>query len=126
VADGVGKPGWRIIVSFLKVAAFLGTGTMLGLLLGLAFSAHLYGTPPVVIQIQSWIAGDSLREGPLPFDQAGEFDHLRNTAAAVIPKIGACIGFFMAVSIMFCSLILRAVSRSIAKKKGAEGESKVS
>jgi hypothetical protein len=113
----------RIILSLFKVAVFLGIGTMIGFFLGLAFASHLYGTPPVVLQIQNWLAGDTLYEAPLPVDEAGA---MMKTPVAVIPKIGACIGFGMATSVLIGSMMIRGlvtVSKSGTKKETAVQES---
>jgi len=85
------------LFALFKVTMFLAVGALIGFLLGLAYASHLYGTPPVVMQIQNWLAGDTLIEGPLPVDQTG---NILGTPVAVIPKMGACIGFFTALTIL--------------------------
>lgn len=105
----------RIFFSLFKVAAFLGVGAMIGFCLGLAYASHLYGTPPVVIQIQNWLAGDTLYERPLPIDESERFGSMMNTPVAVIPRIGACIGFAMAVSVYVSSLFLKAFAKTVSK-----------
>lgn len=112
----------RIILSLFKVAVFLGVGTMIGFFLGLAFASHLYGTPPVVLQLQNWLVGDSLYEAPLPVDQSGG---LMNSPVSIIPKIGACVGFGMATSVLVGSMLIRgliAVSKDGSKKEPAKQE----
>jgi len=110
----------QIFFSLIKASVFLGVGTMIGFLLGLAYASHLYGSPPVVTQIQNWLAGDSLYEAPLPVDISG---NLANGPISIIPKIGACIGFAMSTSILCSSIFIRMLAGG-AKKivKGAEEE----
>lgn len=100
----------RVAYSLFKVAMFLACGTMIGFLLGLAYASHLYGTPPVVVQIQNWLMGDVLYEKPLPVDQAG---NLMNTPVSLIPRIGACVGFGIAASVLSGSIFLRAVVSAV-------------
>lgn len=116
----------RLAFNLFKVAVFLGTGAMIGFFLGLAYASHLYGTPPVVAQIQNWLAGDSLYEGPLPADQATNLlnaqTNLMNSPVAIIPKIGACIGFGIAASVLSASLVLKAFFRAVKGNPSQETE----
>lgn len=91
---------------------------MIGFFLGLAYASHLFGTPPVVIQIQNWLAGDSLYEGPAAIDQADKTGHLNllRSPVEIIPKIGACIGFGMATSVFVGSFFLRIFVKEAKKK----------
>jgi hypothetical protein len=84
-------------LALFKVTMILAVGALVGFLLGLAYASHLYGTPPVVMQIQNWFAGDTLIEGPPPVDQSG---NILGTPVVVIPRMGACIGFFTALTIL--------------------------
>ncbi|MBX9688957.1 MAG: hypothetical protein K2X27_19775 [Candidatus Obscuribacterales bacterium] len=113
----------KTLISLFKVAVFLGIGAMLGFFLGLAYASHLYGTPPVVTQMQNWLAGDSLYEGPLPVDMQGG---LMQSPVALIPKIGACIGFGIAVSVLSSSYILRIFMQATGKfaKRHKEADQK--
>ncbi len=110
--------GWRIAFSLFKVAIFLAVGSLIGFLLGLAYASHLFGTPPVVTQLQNWFAGDSLYEGPAAVDQADKTGHLSllTSPVDIIPKIGACVGFAMACSVFVSSYVLRIVISSFSKK----------
>ncbi len=104
----------RILFRLFKVAVFLGVGTGIGFFLGLAYASHLYGTPPVVMEIQSWLAGDSLYQGPLPVDVRG---NLMRSPVSIIPKVAACIGFGIAVSVLAGSMTLKACLTAIKKQK---------
>lgn len=108
----------KIAFALFKAAVFLAIGTMLGFFLGLAYAAHLYGTPPVVTQIQNWLAGDSLYEAPLPVDQLS----LMSTPVAIIPKIGACVGFAIAVSVLSTSIALRYMAGLVSNKPDPKTE----
>lgn len=108
----------KIVFSVFKAAVFLVIGTMIGFLLGLAYAAHLYGTPPVVTQIQNWFSGDTLYESPLPVDQT----NLMSTPVAIIPKIGACVGFAIAASVLSTSIVLRCLAAIAGKHKSSAGE----
>lgn len=101
-----------VAFSLFKAAVFLAVGSMIGFFLGLAYACHLYGPSPVVTEIQNWLAGDSLYEGPLPIDQAG---NLMNTPVAIIPKLGACFGFGIAASVLSGSIFLKVLLSSIRK-----------
>jgi hypothetical protein len=110
----------KIAFALFKAAVFLAIGTMIGFFLGLAYAAHLYGTPPVVTQLQGWIAGDSLYEAPLPVDEG----NLMSSPVAIIPKIGACVGFAIAASVLSTSVVLRFMASAVRNKKvdGSEEE----
>ncbi len=96
--------GVNLAFRLFKVAVFLAVGSLIGLLLGLAYASHLYGTPPVVTQLQNWFAGDSMYEGPLPVDIQG---NLLRSPVALIPKLGACVGFGIAASVLFGSIMMK-------------------
>ena len=103
----------KIAFALFKAAVFLAIGSMIGFFLGLAYASHLYGTPPVVTQIQNWLAGDSLYEAPLPIDET----NMMQTPVAIIPKIGACIGFAIGVSVLCTSITLRYFAEAVRQKK---------
>lgn len=112
----------QVLFSLFKAAVFLGIGTLIGFLLGLAYTAHLYGTPPVITQIQNWLAGDSLYEAPLPVDISG---NLASGPISIIPKIGACTGFAMAASVLCSSIFIRMLSagvKTLDNHKKSEGK----
>ena len=103
----------RLLFSLFKASVFLAVGSLIGFLLGLAYASHLYGTPPVVALIQSWLTGDSLIQGPLPVDVADKSSKseslmLMNTPVSVIPQLGACFGFAISASVLCGSVIMRA------------------
>lgn len=113
-------PYGKTFFSIFKVAVFLGIGGMIGFFLGLAYASHLYGTPPVVAQIQSWLAGDNLYQGPLPVDVGTQRDSTRmlmDTPIAIIPKLGACFGVAIAASIVCGHVIMRVFFDTLGKQE---------
>lgn len=102
----------KILLRLLQVALFLGAGALIGFLLGLAYASHLYGTSPVVAQLQSWFAGDTLADN-LPVDIQGA---LMRYPVSMIPVLGACFGFFLAVSVLFGNLVMGALINALKEK----------
>lgn len=110
-----------LLIGLFKAAVFLFLGTTIGFFLGMAYASHLYGPHPVVREIQGWLAGDNLYEGPLPVDLQG---NLMASPLSIIPKMGACIGFFLAASILSSSVWLKILVNIVNKMPAPEpGES---
>lgn len=105
---------------FVQVFAALFAGACIGFVLGLAYAAHLYGTPPVVIHLQNWLAGDSLYFGPLPVDLSDHAGRLSGTAVVLLPQTGACLGFAVTISVLFSIFFNQALKNAGMKRDGSK------
>ena len=102
----------RIFFRLLQVSLILGGGALLGFLLGLAYASHLYGTSPVVAQLQAWFAGDTLSDN-LPVDIRGS---ILRYPVSMIPVLGSCFGFFFALSSLFSHLVMKGLIKALKEK----------
>lgn len=127
------SPAGRLFLSLFKAGTFLAVGSGIGFFLGLAYASYLYGTPPVVMQIESWLAGDSLFQEPIPSyglngevapqaSAAGVAGNFLSPPVSLIPQIGALIGFGISASVLIGSLLLRSFFSS-GSVSGSENKS---
>lgn len=98
-----------MILRLVKIALLLLFGTIVGMLMGFAYASHLFGSDVVAEQMAHLIGGDAVTDVPPPTASAS-LEGFQYTTAALIPKMGACIGFGVA-----CSVLLGAISFKIMK-----------
>lgn len=111
-----------MIFRLLKVTLVLLFGAVLGLLLGFAYASHLFGKELVFTQMAHLIAGDAVMDVPAPADTAGGY---QAGTAALIPRMGACIGFGIAASVMLASIMYRIFYSFISSKTKSGSSSQV-
>jgi hypothetical protein len=112
--------GRRVFFGLFKAGVFLGLGATIGFCLALAYSGQLYGPAPVVTHLRSWVSGEPLLQSPAPGDQSGAGGSLISTPAALIPGVGAFLGFAASASILLSLLVWRIFSAGLDRKKSGK------
>lgn len=102
-----------MIFRLVKIALVLLFGALIGLLLGFAYSAHLFGPDLVSREIAHMIGGDSVLDVPPPSSTAS-LEGVQYATAVLIPKLGACIGFGIAASVLLGAISIQVMKQLIA------------
>jgi len=105
-----------MIFRLVKIVLLLLFGTIVGMLMGFAYASHLFGADVVADQMARLIGGDAVMDVPPPSSTAS-LEGFQYATAALIPKLGACIGFGVAVSVLLGAVSFRLMKNMVKAVK---------
>ena len=127
-----------MLLRLVKIALVLLFGTIVGMLLGFAYASHLFGADVVSNQIAHIVGGDAAVGLPPPASGAlvdklhsialataadaahsdtPSLEGFQYATAAMIPKLGACIGFGIAASVLLGAVSFQILKTLISSAK---------